>query len=47
MLGRAGKGPGEPVLVVEDERRLAGSLRGGLEVEGFAIDMALDRVEGL
>jgi len=35
------------VLVVEDERRLADGLRGGLEAEGFAVDVAADGVEGL
>lgn len=35
------------VLVVEDEKRLADSLRRGLEREGFAIDVALDGNEGL
>jgi DNA-binding response OmpR family regulator len=35
------------VLVVEDERRLAAGLRGGLEAEGFAVDVAGDGAEGL
>jgi DNA-binding response OmpR family regulator len=35
------------ILVVEDERRLAGSLRAGLEAEGFAVDTAYDGQEGL
>ena len=35
------------ILVVEDERRLAGSLRAGLEAEGFAVDTAHDGQEGL
>ena len=35
------------ILVVEDERRLAGSLRTGLEAEGFAVDTAYDGQEGL
>ncbi|MFC4071662.1 response regulator transcription factor [Actinoplanes subglobosus] len=35
------------VLVVEDERRLAWSLRVGLEAEGFAVDVARDGVDGL
>jgi len=35
------------VLVVEDERRLAASLRVGLEAEGFAVDVAGDGTEGL
>jgi two-component system, OmpR family, response regulator len=35
------------VLVVEDERRLAAGLRTGLTAEGFAVDVALDGLEGL
>ncbi|GIE32584.1 DNA-binding response regulator [Actinoplanes italicus] len=35
------------VLVVEDEKRLAWSLRVGLEAEGFAVDVASDGVDGL
>ncbi|WP_093620981.1 response regulator transcription factor [Actinoplanes philippinensis] len=35
------------VLVVEDEKRLAWSLRVGLEAEGFAVDVATDGVDGL
>jgi two-component system OmpR family response regulator len=35
------------VLVVEDEIRLARYLKRGLEVEGFAVDVASDGVEGL
>jgi len=35
------------VLVVEDEGGLAAALRGGLEAEGFAVDVAADGVEGL
>jgi DNA-binding response OmpR family regulator len=35
------------ILVVEDERRLASSLRLGLEAEGFAVDTAYDGDEGL
>jgi two-component system OmpR family response regulator len=35
------------VLVVEDEPRLAQSLRTGLEAEGFAVDVAPDGGEGL
>jgi len=35
------------ILVVEDERRLASSLRAGLEAEGFAVDTAYDGQEGL
>lgn len=35
------------ILVVEDEARLASSLRAGLEAEGFAVDTAHDGEEGL
>jgi DNA-binding response OmpR family regulator len=35
------------VLVVEDEARLAASLRTGLEAEGFAVDVAPDGGEAL
>jgi DNA-binding response OmpR family regulator len=35
------------VLVVEDEKRLAWSLRVGLEAEGFAVDVAADGTDGL
>ncbi|AZQ34535.1 MULTISPECIES: response regulator transcription factor [Streptomyces] len=35
------------VLVVEDEERYAAGLRDGLEAEGFAVDVALDGVDGL
>ena len=35
------------VLVVEDEKRLAWSLRVGLEAEGFAVDVVHDGVDGL
>jgi DNA-binding response OmpR family regulator len=35
------------VLVVEDERRLAASLRSGLEAEGFAVDVAPDGGQAL
>jgi DNA-binding response OmpR family regulator len=38
---------GMRVLVVEDEKRLAWSLRVGLEAEGFAVDVAPDGVDGL
>lgn len=34
------------LLVVEDETRLAAALRRGLEVEGFAVDVASDGREG-
>ncbi|MBA2312160.1 MAG: response regulator transcription factor [Actinobacteria bacterium] len=35
------------VLVVEDEKRLAGGLKKGLEAEGFAVDVALTGTDGL
>jgi two-component system OmpR family response regulator len=35
------------VLVVEDERRLAGALRRGLAADGFVVDVALNGTEGL
>jgi CheY-like chemotaxis protein len=35
------------VLVVEDEERLSGLLRGGLAEEGFAVDVAPNGREGL
>lgn len=35
------------MLVVEDEERFAAGLRDGLEAEGFAVDIALDGVDGL
>jgi DNA-binding response OmpR family regulator len=35
------------VLVVEDERRLAGAVKRGLEAEGFVVDLAHDGVTGL
>src|SRR6202165_1971839 len=35
------------VLVVEDERRLAGALKRGMEAEGFAVDVVGDGVEAL
>ncbi len=35
------------VLVVEDEARLAASIRAGLEAEGFAVDVATDGAEAL
>jgi DNA-binding response OmpR family regulator len=39
--------PAMRVLVVEDERRLAGAVRRGLQAEGFAVDLAHDGVDGL
>src|SRR3546814_8558040 len=35
------------VLVVDDEARLARSLKIGLEAEGFAVDVARDGTDGL
>ena len=35
------------VLVVDDDKRLAATLRRGLEAEGFAVDNALDGEQGL
>lgn len=35
------------ILVVEDDEHLAGSVRRGLEAEGFAVDVALDGDDGL
>jgi DNA-binding response OmpR family regulator len=35
------------VLVAEDEKRLAASLKRGLEADGFAVDVALDGSTGL
>jgi DNA-binding response OmpR family regulator len=35
------------ILVVEDDKRLASTLRRGLEAEGFAVDNALDGEQGL
>jgi two-component system OmpR family response regulator len=34
------------IIVVEDNEKLAGSLRKGLQQEGYAVDVALDGVEG-
>ena len=34
------------LLVVEDEKRLAVSLKRGLEADGFAVDVALDGTDG-
>ncbi|HEY0717365.1 MAG TPA: response regulator transcription factor [Streptosporangiaceae bacterium] len=35
------------VLVVEDERRLAGAVQRGLKAEGFTVDVAYDGADGL
>ncbi|MER6609129.1 response regulator transcription factor [Streptomyces sp. NPDC000927] len=35
------------LLIVEDEKRLAASLAGGLTAEGFAVDVVHDGIEGL
>ena len=34
------------ILVVEDDKQLASALRRGLEGEGYAVDIALDGIEG-
>ena len=34
------------ILVVEDDKHLAGALKRGLEGEGYAVDVALDGVDG-
>ena len=34
------------LLVVEDEKKLAVSLKRGLEADGFAVDIALDGTDG-
>lgn len=34
------------LLVIEDEKRLAAALKRGLETEGFAVDVALDGLQG-
>jgi DNA-binding response OmpR family regulator len=34
------------ILVIEDDKRLAASVKRGLEHEGYAVDVALDGVEG-
>ena len=34
------------ILVVEDDKPLAGALRRGLEAEGYAVDVALDGSDG-
>lgn len=35
------------LLVVEDDKRIATTLKRGLEVEGFVVDVALDGLDGL
>jgi two-component system, OmpR family, response regulator len=35
------------ILVIEDDKHLAASLRRGLQADGFAVDVALDGPEGL
>jgi DNA-binding response OmpR family regulator len=35
------------VLVVEDEKKVAAAVKRGLEAEGFAVDVALDGIDGL
>jgi two-component system, OmpR family, response regulator len=34
------------ILLVEDDRRVANAVRRGLEAEGYAVDLALDGIEG-
>jgi len=34
------------ILVVEDEKRLAASIKRGLETDGFTVDVALDGIDG-
>jgi DNA-binding response OmpR family regulator len=41
------KGPGVRVLLVEDERTLAGTLERGLRREGMAVDLAFDGREAM
>jgi hypothetical protein len=47
---RVGHEEGEDVtmrlLVVADEKKLAASLKRGLEADGFAVDVALDGTDG-
>jgi two-component system OmpR family response regulator len=35
------------VLIVEDEKKIVGALKRGLEAEGFAVDVALNGTDGL
>ncbi|MGI8888180.1 MAG: response regulator transcription factor [Nocardioidaceae bacterium] len=35
------------ILVVEDDKQMAGAVKRGLESEGYAVDVALDGAEGL
>ena len=35
------------ILVIEDDKRLAATLRRGLEAEGFAVDNAMDGEQGV
>jgi DNA-binding response OmpR family regulator len=35
------------ILVVEDEKKVAAAVKRGLEAEGFAVDVALDGIDGL
>jgi DNA-binding response OmpR family regulator len=35
------------VLVVEDEKKVAAAVKRGLEAEGYAVDVALDGIDGL
>src|SRR6266567_9321712 len=46
LLVHTGKGGTMRILVVEDEKKLAHSLKRGLEEELYAVDIALDGEEG-
>jgi DNA-binding response OmpR family regulator len=45
--GFACEAQGVRILVVEDDKRLAATLRRGLEAEGFSVDNALDGEQGV
>jgi DNA-binding response OmpR family regulator len=46
--GNAGKDGGDVrLLLIEDEKRLAASLKRGLEADGFAVDVAFDGEDGV
>jgi len=34
------------ILVIEDEHKVAGSIKKGLEIESYAVDIAYDGEEG-
>ena len=47
VVGRsAAEGDDVKILVVEDDKRLAATVRRGLEQEGYAVDVALDGIDG-